>query len=71
MPACVKTCPTGALNFGDRDNILDMAKKRLSELKPKYPKAQLLGAEYLRVIFLVVDDPQKYRKVALALIPTQ
>ncbi|MDI6889632.1 MAG: 4Fe-4S ferredoxin [Thermodesulfovibrionales bacterium] len=65
LPACVKACPTGALNFGDRDKILDMAKKRLSELKAVYPKAQLLGADYLRTIFLVVDDPQKYHKFAL------
>jgi len=65
LPACVKSCPTGALNFNDRNKILDMAKKRLSELKATYPKAQLLGADYLRTIFLVVDDPQKYHKFAL------
>jgi len=66
LPACVKACPTGAMNFGDRDKMLDLAKKRLSELKPKYPKAQLLNAEIHRTIFLVVDDPQKYHKFAAA-----
>lgn len=65
LPACVKSCPTGALNFNDRNKILDMAKKRLIELKAVYPKAQLLGADFLRTIFLVVDDPQKYHKFAL------
>lgn len=66
LPACVKTCPTGAMNFGDRDKILEMAQKRLNELKAKFPKAQLLNAEILRTIFLVVDEPQKYHKFANA-----
>ncbi len=65
LPACVKTCPTGAMNFGERDKILEMANKRLQELKTKYPKAQLLNAESVRTIFLVIDDPQKYHKFAL------
>lgn len=65
-PACVKACPTGAMNFGDRDKMLDMAQKGLNELKAMYPKAQLLGADYLRTIFLVIDDPQKYHKYAVA-----
>jgi formate dehydrogenase iron-sulfur subunit len=64
LPACVKACPTGAMNFGDRDKMLDMANKRLKELKPKYPKAQLLNAEIHRVFFLVIDDPSKYHKFA-------
>ena len=64
LPACVKTCPTGAMNFGDRDKMLDMARKRLKELKATYPKAQLLNEEIHRTIFLVIDEPQKYWKFA-------
>jgi len=64
LPACVKSCPTGTMNFGDRDKMLDMAQKRLKELKAVYPKAQLLNAEIVRTIFLVIDDPQKYWKHA-------
>lgn len=30
MPACVSVCPTGALTFGDRDKIVEEAKKRQS-----------------------------------------
>jgi len=66
VPACVKVCPTGAMNFGDRDEILAMAKDRVEKLKPRYPKAQLLDANEVRVIFLVVDDPRKYHKKAVA-----
>jgi formate dehydrogenase iron-sulfur subunit len=64
LPACVKTCPTGAMSFGDRDEILEKAKKRLDELKPIYPKAELLNHEYVRTIFLVIDDPKKYYEFA-------
>jgi len=64
LPACVKTCPTGAMNFGDRDKILAMAQNRLKEVKKKYPKAELLNADFARTIFLVIDDPKKYHKFA-------
>jgi len=64
QPACVKTCPTGAMNFGDRDKILAMALERLEHVKKKYSKAALLNHEYVRTIFLIVDDPGKYHKHA-------
>jgi len=67
LPACVKTCPTGAMNFGDRDKMLDMANKRLSEVKKMYPKAQLLNHESVRTIYLVIDEPKKYYQFAEAI----
>jgi hypothetical protein len=33
-------------------------------VKSKYPKAQLLNADFVRTIFLVVDEPAKYHKFA-------
>jgi len=66
LPACVKTCPTGTMTFGDRDKILDMARKRLAEVKVQHPKAALLNDDFHRAIFLVIDDPQKYHKYAAA-----
>ena len=65
-PACVKICPTGAMNFGERAEIVKMANERLAALKDKYPKAQLLDADQVRVIYLVTDDPKKYHKNAVA-----
>lgn len=66
LPACVKTCPTGTMNFGDRDKILEMALNRLKEVKVMHPKAELLNHEFQRTIFLVIDDPRKYHKFASA-----
>jgi formate dehydrogenase iron-sulfur subunit len=64
IPACVKSCPTSAMVFGDRSQILAMAEKRVTELKKSYPKAMALNPEDVRVIFIVTDDPQKYWKHA-------
>jgi len=66
LPACVKSCPTGALNFGERDAMQAMANERLEKLKAKFPKAQLLDADSVRTIYLVADDPKKYHKNAVA-----
>lgn len=62
LPMCVKTCPTGAMNFGERDQMLELAKKRLEEVKKKYPQAQLLGVDSVRVIYLINDKPDNYHK---------
>ena len=64
IPACVKSCPTGTLAFGERDKILAQAKKRVEELKKFYPKAAALNSDDVRVIFIVKDDPKKYYQYA-------
>lgn len=64
LPACVKSCPTGAMNFGDRDVIRKMAEKRLDEVKNEYRRASLIYPEAIRVIFLVKDYPEKYHQFA-------
>ncbi|MBM4340070.1 MAG: formate dehydrogenase, partial [Deltaproteobacteria bacterium] len=66
LPACVKACPTGTMHFGDRKAMLEMANKRLAEVKGKYKEASLADANDVRVIFLLVDDPKKYHKFAVA-----
>ncbi len=66
LPACVKTCPTGTMNFGDREEILAKARKRLDEVKAKFPKASLLDMDDIRVVYLILDDRQKYYKFASA-----
>jgi formate dehydrogenase iron-sulfur subunit len=53
VPACVKACPTGAMNFGGRDEIMTLAGKRLGLLKKKgCDKTQLLDDD-VRVVYLL------------------
>lgn len=66
LPACVKTCPTGAMNFGDRNAMLELANKRLAEVKNKFKDAMLANPDDVRTIYLLVDDPKKYHKYAVA-----
>jgi formate dehydrogenase iron-sulfur subunit len=66
LPACVQTCPTGAMNFGDEKEMKAFAAKRLAEVKARYPDAKLLDAEDVRVIYLTLYDPKLYFKYAVA-----
>ena len=66
LPACVKACPTGAMSFGDRNMIIEKATKRLEELKSRYPDAMLADSNDVRVMYLLIDDPKRYHKHAVA-----
>ncbi len=63
-PACVQSCPTGALVYGDRKEILEMAAKRVDELKKTSPETRALNPDDVRVIYIVTDDPGKYYQYA-------
>jgi formate dehydrogenase iron-sulfur subunit len=65
-PACVKTCPTGAMAFGKREEILERAKSRLAEVKRSHPEAVLIDPDEVRVIYLVAFKPELYHKSAIA-----
>jgi len=68
LPACVKVCPTGAMNFGDYDAMVKLANRRLEEVGEKHPKAKLIGVEDTRVFWLLADKPEKYFDYAKSLI---
>lgn len=36
LPACAEACPTGATLFGDRDEMIEIAKQRLADNPDKY-----------------------------------
>lgn len=61
LPACVKACPTGAMNFGDRGEMEALAKQRLAEAKAKYPKAFLVDdMDIVSVFYLLTDEEELY-----------
>lgn len=64
VPACVKTCCTGCMNFGEREAMLKLAEERLTKLKKTYPKAQLLDPDDVSVIFLVTESRKLYHDFA-------
>jgi formate dehydrogenase iron-sulfur subunit len=66
LPACVKSCPTGALNFGEEADIKKLASQRLAEAKKKFgAKAHIEDEKDVRSLFLIVDDFIKYKPMEL------
>jgi len=66
VPACVKTCCTGCMNFGEREAMLKLGAERLAKVQKTYPKAQLLDVDEVSVIFLVTEDRKLYHEFAEA-----
>lgn len=66
LPACVKTCATGAMNFGEREKMLEFANSRLSEVRKEHPKAQIVDADSTNVIYILTDKPQNYYEYVVA-----
>jgi formate dehydrogenase iron-sulfur subunit len=65
-PACVKTCPTGALHFGSKADMLEEASERLVELRARgFEKASLYdpaGVGGTHVVYVLPHgDPALYR----------
>ena len=65
-PACVKTCPTGAIHFGSKEDMINMAGERVEELKTRgYANAGLydpegVGGTHVMYVLHHADKPQLY-----------
>ena len=66
LPACVQSCPTGTMNFGEREDMLALANKRLAEVQKTIPDAYLANPESVRVIYLCTAPPESYNGNLLA-----
>jgi formate dehydrogenase iron-sulfur subunit len=61
LPACVKACPTDALTFGDRDEMLAAADARLAEVRADgFPDAMILDRRDVRLLLLLADPADYY-----------
>ena len=63
-PACVKTCPANALDWGDRNQMITKGKERVAALQANgRPSANLYG-EYelggLQRLYVLADEPSAY-----------
>ncbi|PKO38407.1 MAG: formate dehydrogenase subunit beta [Betaproteobacteria bacterium HGW-Betaproteobacteria-6] len=62
-PACVKTCPTGAIMFGSKEQMTEQAEHRIGELKGRgHGKAGLydpagVGGTHVMYVLKDADDP--------------
>ncbi|MBK1781461.1 formate dehydrogenase subunit beta [Advenella sp. WQ 585] len=65
-PACVKTCPTGAIQFGTKDDMKLVAEKRIEDLQNRgYENAGLydpegVGGTHVMYVLHHADKPQLY-----------
>ncbi|MBC3504927.1 formate dehydrogenase subunit beta [Pseudomonas sp. SWRI59] len=68
-PACVKTCPTGAINFGSKADMLVRAEERVSELQGRgfagagIYDPQAVGGTHVFYVLQHADKPQLYHKL--------
>jgi len=65
-PACVKTCPTGAIRFGSKEDMKVYAEGRVADLKRRgYPEAGLydpqgVGGTHVMYVLHHADRPDLY-----------
>jgi formate dehydrogenase iron-sulfur subunit len=67
VPACAKACPTQSIHFGPLDELRELARKRVEELRQRgVPQAYLYGDapqetySELHSFYLLVDRPSVY-----------
>jgi len=63
-PACVKTCPAGALDWSDRNEMIAKGKARVGALQANgHPRANFYGEHELgglHRLYVLVDEPSAY-----------
>jgi formate dehydrogenase iron-sulfur subunit len=76
-PACAKSCPTDSIQFGPWDELVDIAERRVGELRERGVEgAYLYGADpetagTLGAFFLITEEPETYGLPANADSPVQ
>jgi formate dehydrogenase iron-sulfur subunit len=66
VPACIKTCPTGALHFGSKEDMKEHAEQRIADLKSRgFQNAGLydppgVGGTHVMYVLQHADRPEWY-----------
>jgi formate dehydrogenase iron-sulfur subunit len=58
-PACAKACPPGAVQFGERTDLIEQGRARVDTLKATYQKAHLYGENELgglHVMYVLTEE---------------
>jgi len=68
-PACIKSCPTGCLHFGTKDDMMALAQERVAQLKGDkdfpFPDAgiydpQSIGGTHVMYVLHNINNPEQY-----------
>jgi formate dehydrogenase iron-sulfur subunit len=70
-PACVSTCPTSALEFGDRAAAIEKAKARVDAIKDSRPDAIVYGEKELDGLHVIQVLPYGAEAHGLPVAPTE
>jgi formate dehydrogenase iron-sulfur subunit len=73
QPACVTTCHTGAMEFGDKAAMIKKAEQRVKEMKGRYPNAMVYNPEGVggtHTIYVLAEKPSVYGLPENPKVPT-